>query len=73
MLRNETMAVHIALKNVGKVGAEYLEHPDNPRLIEKASTIRADEDIILALADTSDLSEVVQSIAANGYFDTPSA
>jgi hypothetical protein len=65
------MAVpNIAPKSVGKVGTEYLEFdPENPRLIEEGIKNPTDEDIILALADTSDLSEVVQSIAANGYFD----
>jgi len=61
---------NIAAKTVGKVGTEYLEFdPENPRLIEEDIKNPTDEDIILALADTSDLSEVVQSIAANGYFD----
>ena len=60
----------IAPKTVGKVGTEYLAFdPENPRLIEEGISNPTDDDIILALADTSDLSEVVQSIAANGYFD----
>ena len=65
------MAVpNIAPKTVGKVAVEYLEFdPENPRLIEEGVRNPTDEDIIRALADTSDLSEVVQSIAANGYFD----
>ena len=63
-------APNIAPKTVGRVGVEYLEFdPENPRLIEEGIRDPTDEDIILALADTSDLSEVVQSIAANGYFD----
>ena len=67
----KTMAVpNIAPKTVGKVPTEYLEFdPENPRLIEEGIKNPTDEDIMLALADTSDLSEVVQSIAANGYFD----
>ena len=61
---------NIAPKTVGKVDAEYLEFdPENPRLIEQGVKNPTDEAIVLALADTSDLSEVVQSIAANGYFD----
>jgi hypothetical protein len=65
------MAVpNIEPKTVGKVAVEYLEFdPENPRLIEEGVKNPTDEDIILALADTSDLSEVVQSITANGYFD----
>jgi hypothetical protein len=60
----------IAPKTVGKVPNEYLEFdPENPRLIEEGVKNPTDAQIILALADTSDLSEVVQSIAANGYFD----
>jgi hypothetical protein len=60
----------ITPKTVGKVGTEHLAFdPENPRLIEEGINNPTDEDIILALADTSDLSEVVQSIAANGYFD----
>jgi len=65
-------APSIAPKTVGKVGVEYLEFdPDNPRLIEEgiSNPNPTDEEIILALADTSDLSEIVQSVAANGYFD----
>lgn len=61
---------NIAPKTVAKVGTEHLTFdPENPRLIEEGISNPTDEDIILALADTSDLSEVVQSIAANGYFD----
>ena len=67
----KTMAIpNIAPKTVGKVGTEYLAFdPKNPRLIEEGISDPTDEQIILALADTSDLSEVIQSIAANGYFD----
>jgi hypothetical protein len=65
------MAVpNIAPKSVGKVGTEFLEFdPENPRLIEEGIENPTDAQIILALADTADLSEVVQSIASNGYFD----
>jgi transcriptional regulator with XRE-family HTH domain len=65
------MAVpNIAPKTVGKLATEHLAFdPENPRLIEEGINNPTDADIILALADTSDLSEVVQSIAANGYFD----
>ncbi len=67
----KTMAVpNIAPKTVGKVGTEFLEFdPENPRLIEEGIDNPTDAQIILALADTADLSEVVQSIASNGYFD----
>lgn len=60
----------IAAKHVKKVPTQYLEFdPDNPRLVEDGIKNPDDSDIILALADTADLSEVVQSIASNGYFD----
>ena len=60
----------IAAKHVKKVPTQYLEFdPDNPRLVEDGIKNPDDSDIILALADTADLAEVVQSIAANGYFD----
>jgi hypothetical protein len=65
------MAVpNIAPKTVGKVGTEFLEFdPDNPRLAEDGIKNPTDSQIILALADMADLSEVVESIAANGYID----
>jgi phage tail protein X len=65
------MAVpNIAPKTVGKVGTEFLEFdPENPRLAEDGIKNPTDSQIILALADMADLSEVVESIAANGYID----
>jgi hypothetical protein len=69
---NDLMAVcpNIELRRTALVPTDCLEFdPDNPRLIEEGIKNPSDEEIILALADTSDLSEVVQSIAANGYFD----
>jgi hypothetical protein len=60
----------IAPQRVGKVPTEYLEFdPDNPRLVEEGKQNLTGADIILALSDTADLSEIVQSIASNGYFD----
>ncbi len=60
----------IAPKTVGKVGTEYLEFdPENPRLVEDGIKNPTEAQIILSLADMADLSEVVQSIAANGYID----
>lgn len=60
----------IAPKATGKVMTEFLDFdPQNPRLIEDGITNPTEAQIILALADTADLSEVVQSIAANGYID----
>lgn len=57
-------------KTTGKVDTEYLDFdPHNPRLIEEGITTPSDSQIIQALADTSDLSEIVESIAANGYID----
>jgi hypothetical protein len=64
------VAPEIAPKTVKKVKIEFLEFdPGNPRLIEEGITDPSDERIIRALADTSDLTEVIQSIASNGYFD----
>ena len=61
---------NIAPKQVKKVPTKYLEFdPDNPRLAEDGIKNPTDSQIILALADMADLTEVVQSIAANGYFD----
>lgn len=63
-------APHIAPRSVGKVPTEYLEFdPENPRLAEDGIKNPTESQIILALADMADLSEVVQSIATNGYFD----
>jgi hypothetical protein len=63
-------APDIAPKTVKKVEIGYLEFdPENPRLIEEGVTDPTDDRIIRALADSSDLTEVIQSIASNGYFD----
>lgn len=63
-------APNIPPKTVGRVPVEYLEFdPENPRLIEDGVKNPSEAQIILSLADIADLSEVVQSIAANGYFD----
>lgn len=43
--------------------------PGNPRLVEDGIKNPADSQIILSLAEMADLSEVVESIAANGYID----
>jgi len=60
----------IAPKHTGKVPTECLDFdPSNPRLVEDGIKNPTDSQIILALADTADLSEVVESIAANGYID----
>jgi hypothetical protein len=60
----------IAPKTTGKVPTELLDFdPGNPRLIEDGIKNPTESQIIVALADTADLSEVVQSIAANGYID----
>src|SRR5260370_16339607 len=61
---------NIAPKTTGKVPTALLDFdPNNPRLVEDGSKNPSDSQIILALADTADLSEVVESIAANGYID----
>jgi hypothetical protein len=57
-------------KHTGKVLTEFLDFdPANPRLVEDGIRNPTDSQIILALADTADLSEVLESIAANGYVD----
>ena len=61
---------NIAPKTVGKVPTQYLEFdPGNPRLAEDGIKNPTESQIILALADMADLSEVVESVAANGYID----
>ncbi len=63
-------APEIAPAHVAKVPTDYLEFdPENPRLAQEGEHRPSDAEIILALADTADLAEVVQSNAANGYFD----
>jgi len=60
----------IAPKQVGKVPTEYLDFdPANPRLAEDGIKSPTDSQIIVSLAEMADLSEVVESIAANGYID----
>lgn len=57
-------------KTTGRVETQYLDFdPNNPRLIEQGLKTPSDAQIIRALADNADLSEIVQSIAANGYID----
>jgi hypothetical protein len=54
----------------GKVPTEYLDFdPSNPRLIEDGIKNPTDADIIMALSDSADLAEVVESVALNGYID----
>jgi hypothetical protein len=61
---------NIAPKTTGKVPTGVLDFdPGNPRLVEEGIRNPTEAQIILALADTADLSEVVESIAANGYID----
>jgi hypothetical protein len=63
-------SVNIAPKHTGKVPTALLDFdPSNPRLEEDGVKDPTDEQIIISLADTADLSEVVESIAANGYID----
>jgi hypothetical protein len=65
------MAVsNIAPKHTGKVPTELLDFdPANPRLVEDGIKNPTESQIILSLADTADLAEVVESVAANGYID----
>lgn len=63
-------APNIPAKTVGRVLTKYLDFdPDNPRLAEDGIKNPTDVEIIVALAEMADLSEVVDSIAANGYID----
>jgi hypothetical protein len=60
----------IAPKTTKKISTDLLDFdPENPRLVEDGTKNPSEEHIISALAETADLSEVVESIAANGYFD----
>src|SRR5580692_11632967 len=57
-------------KTTKKISTDLLDFdPDNPRLVEDGTKNPSEEHIIGLLAETADLSEVVESIAANGYFD----
>ena len=57
-------------KTTGRVETKLLDFdPENPRLIEQGLKEPSDAQIIRALADAADLSEIVESIAANGYID----
>lgn len=62
--------VNIAPKHTGRVPTDQLDFdPNNPRLVEDGIKNPTDAEVILSLADMADLSEVVESIAANGYID----
>lgn len=65
------MAVpNIQPKMTGKVPTKLLDFDqNNPRLIEDGIEDPSDAQIIKVLADGSDLSELVASIATNGYID----
>ena len=57
--------INIAPKHTGKVPTNLLDFdPANPRLVEDGIKNPTESQIILALADTADLAEVVQSVAA---------
>ena len=43
--------------------------PNNPRLIEDGIHYPTESQVIKALADNANLSELVESIASNGYID----
>jgi len=61
---------NIEPKTTGKVPTKLLDFDHkNPRLIEDGIEDPNDSQIIKVLADGSDLSELVASIAANGYID----
>jgi len=62
--------VNIAPKHTGMVPTDQLDFdPNNPRLIEDGIKNPTDAEIIMALSDSADLAEVVESIALNGYID----
>ena len=62
--------VNIPPRQTGKVPTDQLDFdPNNPRLVEDGIKNPTDSQIIVALAEMADLSEVVESIAANGYID----
>ena len=65
------MAVpNIPPKTTRKIPSDLLDFdPENPRLVEDGTKNPTEAHIISALAETADLSEVVESIASNGYFD----
>lgn len=57
-------------KTTGRVETKYLEFdPNNPRLVEMGLRKPSVAQIVRALADNADLSEIVQSITGNGYID----
>jgi ParB-like chromosome segregation protein Spo0J len=63
-------ALKIPPKHTGRVPTELLDFdPNNPRLVEDGIRNPSESQIILALADTADLAEVVASVASNGYID----
>jgi hypothetical protein len=63
-------AINIAPRHTAKVPTDMLDFdPNNPRLAEDGIKNPTDAQIIVALAEMADLSEVVESIAANGYID----
>ena len=58
-----------ALRSVAKVPVEWLAlDRENPRLVYSIGEL-SDADIIAQLYRSEDLSELLQSIAANGYLD----
>jgi ParB-like chromosome segregation protein Spo0J len=60
----------VALRTPTKVATELLDFdPRNPRLVEEGIKNPTESQVIKALADTADLSELVESIASNGYID----
>ncbi len=60
----------ISPKTTGKIATELLDFdPHNPRLVAIGYKNPSEAHIIRAPANTADLSELVQSIAANGYID----
>jgi len=63
-------AINIATRHTAKVPTDLLDFdPNNPRLAEDGIANPTPSQIIVALAEMADLSELVESIAANGYID----
>jgi hypothetical protein len=68
--QNRMPVPNIKPRETARVPVEYLEFdPDNPRLVEDGIDKPTDAQIIASLADTADLAEVLESVAANGYID----
>ena len=63
-------ATNIPLRTPTKIDTALLDFdPHNPRLLEDLVKKPTEAQVIKAMADMADLSELVESIASNGYID----